>query len=370
MKKILIYGLTGNIGGIENYIIYQYRQFDKTLLHIDFISAYKNVQIAYYDEIIQNGSQVFDLSSRKKWKQFLLEHHGEYDTIIFNNTNPFELYMLQLVKAQGGFRRIIIHSHNSGLDQPKLLLKLKSKKLRILQNTFKIIHAELWACSTLAGKWMFGDDANFTVIKNGIDTNRFRFSEKIREETRKELGLLENNFAIGNIARFSIQKNHKFTLNIFANVLKHNPSAVLILIGQNVPSFCPLKQITEIRAKRMGIRNKIIFLGLRKDTDRIYQALDAFILPSLYEGLPVVGVEAQTAGLACFFSDKITKEVKLLPRTMFLPIEPKGDAAIWAMELNNLSINYEREQMYIAVREKGFDIKDETKKVQDMLIQN
>lgn len=370
MKKILIYGLTGNIGGIENYIIYQYRQFDKTQLHIDFISAYKNVQVAYYDEIIKNGSQVFDLSSRKKWEQFLLEHHGEYDTIIFNNTNPFELYMLQLVKDKGGFKRIIIHSHNSGLDQPKLLLKLKAKKLKKIQNTFKKIKAELWACSTLAGKWMFGDDANFTVIKNGVDTNRFRFSEKIRKETRKELGLLENDFVIGNIARFSIQKNHKFTLEIFANVLKLNPSAILILIGQNVPSFCPLKQITEMRAKRMGIRNKIIFLGMRKDTDRIYQALDAFILPSLYEGLPVVGVEAQTAGLACFFSDKITTEVKLLPRTEFLPIKPKKNATIWAIKLNNVPANYERERIYITVREQGFEIKDETKRVQNMLTQD
>ena len=117
MKKILVYGMTGNIGGIENYIMYQYRQFDESQIHIDFISAYRDVKIAFYDEIISRGSRIFDLSSPHKWEDFLINHSGEYDIIIFNNTNPLELYMLSLVKEKGGFKKIIIHSHNAGLDQ-------------------------------------------------------------------------------------------------------------------------------------------------------------------------------------------------------------------------------------------------------------
>ena len=370
MKKILVYGMTGNIGGIENYIMYQYRQFDESQIHIDFISAYRDVKIAFYDEIISRGSRVFDLSSPHKWKDFLRNHSGEYDIIIFNNTNPLELYMLSLVKEIGGFKKIIIHSHNAGLDQLGIMKKHNQALLLKRQEEFRSIEAELWACSRLAGEWMFGKNAEFTVIKNGISTEQFRFSESVRNEVRRELGFSDNDFVIGNIAKFGIQKNHKFLIEIFDRVSRIVPEAKLVLVGQNVSSICMLKQLTALRAVRRGILKRISFLGLRKDTDRLYQAMDAFVLPSLYEGLPVVGVEAQCSGLPCLFSDTITSEVRLLDSTEYFPIKPCAAAGLWARALREISMNKsDRNDAFLKVRMKGFDIKDETERVQQMLLE-
>ena len=217
---------------------------------------------------------------------------------------------------------------------------------------------------------MFGKNAEFTVIKNGISTEQFRFSESVRNEVRRELGFSDKDFVIGNIAKFGIQKNHKFLIEIFDRVSRIVPEAKLVLVGQNVPSICMLKQLTALRAARRGILKRISFLGLRKDTDRLYQAMDAFVLPSLYEGLPVVGVEAQCSGLPCLFSDTITSEVRLLDSTEYFPIRPCAAAGLWARALREISMNkIDRDEAFLKVRMKGFDIKDETRRVQQMLLE-
>ena len=364
--------MTGNIGGLENYIMYQYRQFDKSKLHIDFISAYKNVKkIAFQDEILSNGSRIFKLTNYKEWDSFLSSFKGKYHTIIFNNTNPLELYMLSLVKKKGDFRRIIIHSHNGGLDYPAIFKRFFNKDFKRRQKEFKEIGAELWACSEIAGRWMFGNDAEFTIIKNGIDTNTFKFNPEIRKSVRSELGFSDEDYVIGNIARFAIQKNHSFMIQVFHEALKHIPNAKLVLVGQNAPKISMLKQITEMRSFLNGTHKAISFLGLRKDTCRLYQGMDLFILPSLYEGLPVVGVEAQCSGLPCLFSDTITKEAALIETTLYLPIKPVTETAeIWASEIARLQKSKlnNRINCFETIREKGFDIKQETKKVEDLLL--
>lgn len=371
MKKILVYGMTGNIGGIENYIMYQYRQFDKSKLHLDFVNAYKNVKIAYYDEIRNNKSEIYDLWNRESWREFLIKHKNEYEAVIFNNTNPLELNMLDLIYDSRAFKRIIIHSHNGGFDQFSIFKNVLNKKLHEKQQEFKKIGAELWACSEFAGRWMFGNNSEFEIIKNGIDTNFFKYDHKVRQDVRNELGLLPDDFVIGNVARFSIQKNNLFLIDILSEILKFNQNAKLVLVGQNVPSFSMIKQLTEIKARLLGVSDKVFFLGLRKDTSRLYQAMDAFILPSLFEGLPVVGVEAQCSGLPCIFSDTITPEVKLLESTVYLPIKSGNAVAVWSNILNNfVNKTNQREKAFMKVREKGFDIQDETIRVQNLLLQD
>ena len=372
VRKILVYGMTGNIGGLENYIMYQYRQFDKSKIHIDFISAYKDVdKIAFQDEILDNGSKIFKLTTIPLWERFLTEHSGEYHTIIFNNTNPLELNMLDLVKEKGGFRRIIIHSHNGGIDFSPLIQKMLRKRFLKRQQDFRNIGATLWACSELAGKWMFGDSAKFTIIKNGINTDAFRFDARIRQEVRKELGFTDNDFVIGNVARFAFQKNHKFMISLFKEISKDMPDAKLVLIGQNSPAINKLKELTQIRVFLKGVSKNVRFLGLRKDTARLYQAMDAFILPSHYEGLPVVGVEAQCSGLPCFFSDTITKEAKLTTNTYYLPIQPiRPSLQTWKDEILRISRRNDinRSMAFEVIKDKGFDIKDETKRVEILLL--
>ena len=208
------------------------------------------------------------------------------------------------------------------------------------------------------------------VIKNGIDTNTFRYSEEERKKARKELRL-EGKFVIGHIGRFAEQKNHPFLLQFYKIVADHIPNAHLVLIGTNIPNPQKVEEIKQL-SKDLGIYDRISFLGMREDASKLYQAMDIFILPSLYEGLPVVGVEAQAAGLPCLFSDSITKEVELLDETVYLPIKGKTAAELWAkkiIELSSQPFNEDkRSNAYRIVAGKGFDVSEETKRVENLLL--
>ena len=364
MIKILVYGLTPNIGGLETYIIYQFRAFDKSLIHMDFINEYKNSTVAFNDEIISSGSNIYNLHNFKIWYKFLKKHKNEYDIIIFNTVNPFILYMLEAVKLLGGFGRIIIHSHNGGIDTFNFIKKISYPAFLVERIRFKLIGAEKWACSEIAAKWMFGTTKNCTIIKNGIETEAFRYRQDVRIKIRSSLSFSSADFVIGHIGRFADQKNHIFLIDIFNEISKRLPNAKLLLIGAPVDDG---KIERKVRAKvnNLNLNDKVFFLGLRKDTADLYQAMDLFLLPSLYEGLPVVGIEAQCAGLPILFSDKITKEVKINDNVFFLPID---NAVVWAdkvVSLHEKSSN--RENAYMNIIKHGFDVKMEAKRVEKLL---
>ena len=162
----------------------------------------------------------------------------------------------------------------------------------------------------MAGKYLYGNKS-FTVIKNAINTSDFVFNKNIRNQIRAELGIT-NNFVIGNVARFSPQKNHKFILNLFKEFLSIDNNAILVLVGGGENE----KDIKEL-AVQYGISGNIKFLGLRKDINRLLQSFDIFLFPSLYEGLPVSIIEAQAAGLPCILSDTIDSETAITSNVEF-----------------------------------------------------
>lgn len=197
----------------------------------------------------------------------------------------------------------------------------------------------------------------FEVIFNAIDRKKFQFDQSVREEVRKELNV-ENKLVIGHVGNFCYQKNHVFLIEIFREVLKKNPNAELLLIGKGV-------QFESIRSKvkEMGIDSFVHFLGWRKDVERLFQAMDLFLLPSNFEGLPLVGVEAQSSGLPCVMSDTITREAKITEKCDFLSF--KNTAEEWAeFIVNNQK---QREKAIFLETAENYDLENQKEQLKEII---
>ena len=251
----------------------------------------------------------------------------------------------------------IIHSHNSD-DEIKISFFRK-----ILININKILMhfsvTDYWACSEIAGKWMF-KNRNFRVIHNAINVSDFVYNESIRQKVRTKLGLLKNEFVIGHVGRFSYQKNHDFLIDVFNEVHRRLPEAVLILIGDAVEDELYLNKAKQ-KVKELNLVENVRFLGIRNDVPDLMQAMDCFILPSRFEGLPLVGIEAQTSGLWCYFSDVITNEIRITDLTNFISLNNSPE--IWAKKIIK-NKNYKRRDASKEIIKAGYDINIEIKKMQ------
>lgn len=276
---------------------------------------------------------------------------NEYDTVHIHSDVAYKLYVYGRACKKAGVPKIILHSHSSGTEGSHR--KLKEILHKTFRNKLKDIGTVFLTCSEKAAEWMFPnvDKDKIIMINNGIDLNKFRFDPETREEVRKELKISDKELVIGHVGRFSYQKNHEYLIRIFEAVHEQNPDTRLLLIGTG-----ELEQEVRKQAETLGLTNSILFLGVRHDVYRLYQAMDVFVLPSRFEGLPVVGVEAQASGLPVLFSDKITKEAKSTDRTIYLPISEQS-ISVWAKEIINCATD-SRDEGYIQLKEKQFDISD------------
>lgn len=269
---------------------------------------------------LQKWGRLYFLPSRKKNLPYyllslrnLIAQEGYEAVHIHGNsaTMAFDL----LAACLGGASVRITHVHNCA-PQPLL----KQKTLGALLN--RLVTRPV-ACSEAAGKMLY--TRPFTVLTNGIDCQRFSFSPEIRAAVRNELHISDA-FVVGHIGRFSQQKNHRRLLHIFAALLRLRPNAVLLLCGEGED----MRGCRE-EAVKLDIADSVLFLGKVEQPQNYYQAMDVFVLPSLFEGLPLVGVEAQASGLPCVFSDAITREAGILPQTRFLSLDAPDDR--WAQAI-------------------------------------
>ena len=253
----------------------------------------------------------------------------------------------------------IAHSHSTTNKKEKK----KNLMKQVLKPFSKLFATDYMCCSELAGRWLFGDklynEGKIYLLNNAIDLKKFEYNEKIREEVRKELNIGEETFVMGHIGRFVEQKNHSFLIDIFYELQKERQNAVLMLVGQG-----PLQEESKAKVEQLGLKNKVLFLGQRNDAARLYQAMDVFVLPSLYEGLPVVGVEAQAAGLLCVFSDDMTKETKVLENTIFNTLNQS--ASEWTKTILTESKEYVRGKTSDEMKKKNFDIDTEACRLEKM----
>ena len=279
--------------------------------------------------------------------------------IVHAHNEAMGYYALQSAK-DAGIRVRIAHAHNTQIIRDyKYPLKMVCKQLLPGAAT------DYWSCGRDAGIYYYGEkrwkESGF-ILHNAIDVPRFAFQEEKRDRLRLAHGL-ENCFVIGHVGRFNVQKNHARLLDIFAEAAKSEPSARLALIGVG-----ELEQAVREKAQAMGLQDKILFLGQMAGVSGWYQAMDCFVMPSLFEGLPVVGIEAQAAGLPCVFSDRVTDEVLLSAAAHRVSLE--ADDTEWAKEvLTARRPEAERTQGADIVRQAGYDIHAEARKLQEIYLE-
>jgi glycosyltransferase involved in cell wall biosynthesis len=295
--------------------------------HIDELKSYGcNVYC------IGNGAKIWNRWNTyyKNTKKLLEEH--QYDCVHIHSDVAYLLYYFSKAAKDAGVKKIIIHSHAAGIDGNHRRLKMAFHKA--YRNRLKSTANVFLSCSDLASEWMFPNigKENVTIIKNGIDLNRFKYNSEKRVAERERLGLIDN-FVVGNVGRFAYQKNHKFIIDTFDLVHKKINNSKLLLIGEGELGSQYRKYCEEL-----GLTDDVIFYGTSSNVENLLQAMDVFVLPSFFEGLPIVGIEAQAASLPTIMSDQITRMAVVTDDTIQLPIT-SGTEKIWAEKIIELTQN-------------------------------
>lgn len=351
-------------GGVEAVIMNYYKNIDRSKIQFDFLIDNDSTNIPYH-EIEQLGGKVILippyqklLSYQKELKKILKE--GNYK-IVHSHINTLSIFPLQVAK-QANIPVRIAHSHSTTNKKEKA----KNLMKQTLRPFSKRYATDYFCCSELAGRWLFGNKEynqnHVFLLNNAIDISKFQYNKTIRNQKRKQLNIGENTLVIGHIGRFVKQKNHEFLIDIFKEIHNQRKDSILLLIGQG-PLLEPIKE----KVKNLNLTNSVLFLGQRNDANELYQAMDVFLLPSLYEGLPVVGVEAQAASLLCILSTSMTKETKVLDTTEFISLEESPTT--WATHLLNSYHNFKRTSNQQEIQQNGFDITKEAKKLEKKYIE-
>ena len=356
MKKIRILYIVPSLrvcNGIASYAMNYFRNIQKDNIQIDFVIGADEESI-YFEEIKKQGSKIFyipkmgikNISTVKtQIKNFFQEN--KYDIVHCHVLNMGAFYLYYAKKYNVPVR--ILHSHAT-----KYADKVINNIRNLLLAKMAIKCANVYfACSKMAGDFLF-KKRKYEVINNAIDVEKFLYNEDTRIKIRKQENIKNDEIVIGNIGRFVAQKNILFLIEIFNKLINEKQNYKLMLIGSGPLEEEIIKKIYECK-----LEEKIIIKKSITNVNEYLQALEILAMPSLYEGLPVVGIEAQTADLKCLFSETITKEVKITDKVKFLPIK---DKECWVVQLKNEHIN-ERYDTREIIASKGYDIDTESKKI-------
>lgn len=347
-------------GGVESVVMNYYRNINRDKVQFDFICDEDSKYIPK-EEIEKLGGKIIlippyqkPFKYHKELKRVLKDGHYK---IVHSHISTMSFFSLWAAKAAKVPIRIA-HAHSTTNKQEKK----KNLMKQVLRPFSKVFANRYFCCSELAGRWLFGDkaydDGKVYLLNNAIDVDKFKYNEKVRKAKRKELNIKDKDLVIGHIGRFVKQKNHEFLIDIFNEIHKQNKNAILLLAGDG-----PLKEEIQNKVKELGLEKNVQFLGQRNDANELYQAMDAFVLPSLYEGLPVVGVEAQASGLPCFFSTDMTKETKVLDSTKFISLT--HTSKYWADKILNEIKSFKRQDTIKEITDNNFNIKKEAEKLEN-----
>ncbi len=344
-------------GGVESVVYNYYTNIDHHKFQFDFyVDADSRCKLP--KEIIDMGANCYVIPPYQNLFSYIKKLEEEFKknkySIVHSNMNTLSVFSLYAAYIAGVPIRICHNHSTAGKGEIK-----KNILKYILKPFAKVFATNCCGCSKYAAEWLFGKKAvnngNVTVFNNAIDINKFKYNADVRTEVRKELNI-EDKVVIGHIGRFCYQKNHDFLIDIFNEICKQNDNAVLILVGIGELSYDVKNKV-----HKLGLDDKVKFLGVRKDAYRIYQAMDVFVLPSRYEGLPVVGVEAQTSGTPCVFSDAMTVETKMARNTIMLSLdEPVNVCAKKVLEFSKIP----KYDSSAEIQAAGFDISTESKKLE------
>lgn len=357
------------VGGVTNMMINIQRHLDRKTINFDYL-VFHDRKEPCEDIVRKMGSNklvasVDDFKLRplrrilrvNEIRKICKAHNVKF--LHYNADSPADL--MNIIGARlGGVKYVTIHSHNAGFGTAGKGIKITSF---ILKPFIPLFCNNFIGCSELAARFIFPKSIikgeKYSILPNGIELQKYSFDLTVRSAMRGKLRL-DNKFVVGHAGRFNTQKNHSFLLDVFKEVYRKDHSSVLLLFGVG-----ELTEKMKEKANRLGIADAVIFYGASNEMEKMWQAMDVFVMPSLHEGLPVTGIEAQASGLPCIFADTITKEVALTEKTEFLSLNDSCEK--WADRI--LAYKGSKRDSDISVlKEAGYDIQDTAKTIQDLYV--
>ena len=342
-------------GGAEAFLMNMYRNVDRSKVQFDFLL--RSDENIYEDEINKLGGKIYYTASfpkhylKNKYQVRSILKNNQYEAVHVHANALF--YMTALTEAKrAGVPCRIMHSHNTS---PRYSWSVPIHTFN--QKRIEKFATYEFACSTGAAQWMFGKQC--TVIKNAIDLEKFRYDETARKAVRKELNISDDTFVLGHVGRFLPVKNHQFILNVFSEIVRQRENSALVLVGTG-DLFSEIQR----QAEQKGIAEKVFFLGVRKDVNRVLNAFDIFVFPSIYEGLPVSMLEAQANGLSVFCSENISNEAIVSKNVKKLSVY--AGSKYWAEQI--LSSDTAHIDNLKKLRESGYDIREEAQRLQNIYL--
>ncbi len=349
-------------GGVEAVVMNYYRNIDRTKIQYDFIIDSDSSNPVLQDEIESLGGKVITIPPYQK----PVSYHKALYKLFTENNYPLAYSHLNTLSVfplfaawRAGIPIRVAHNHSTaGKGRGEFKRNMMKYTLRPFA---KVFPTHLCACSEYAGRWIFGknamDSGRVRVWPNAIDTERFAYNERVRNDIRMKLNLT-GKFVIGHAGRFVHVKNHDFLMDIFSEIRKRRENSVLLLAGDG-----PLFNMFRDKVKSAGLSDSVIFLGSVHDMEKYYQAMDLFIFPSLYEGLGMAAVEAQISGLPVIASSEVPDEAKFCDNMKFMSL--RQSASEWAQEALRISDGHVRKDMSIYARESGFDVKTQGERLSE-----
>lgn len=358
--RVLVLDTVMDRGGAETMMMNYLRHFDRSKVAYDFL-VNRDYRAAYEDEIEALGGRIYRMCPmypqyfgryKREFRNFL-EQHTEY-RIIHSNLEERSYFPLRIA-AEKGIPVRIAHAHNRPVG-----FNLKSIFREYFRMRLPKYVTHMFACGTEAGDWLYGEKSRDRVIqqRNAIDTSAYRYDAAIATQVREEFGVTDSGtFVLGHVGRFFPQKNHTFLIDIFAEVHKRHPNSVLWLVGGGELNDA-LKNQIKAKVDDLGLSGAVEFLGVRGDVNRLLQGMDSFILPSLYEGLPVTMIEAQASGLPCTISDRVPEQCDVTGNVQIIGLN--ATPAEWAKRILDQHAEYagtNRTEGTDKVTKAGSDIK-------------
>ena len=368
VKRILVFGMTENPGGVESFLMSYYRHIDRCCIQFDFLCN-THAQVAYEQEIRSLGGRIFKITPRreapfryrKELERVFCDYAGEWDAVWVNVCSLANVDYLKMARKYG-VRKRIIHSHNSQNMDGRLRGFLHEWNKKSIPR----IATDFWACSQEAAHWFYGDAImpRVKVIRNAIEVERMAYDSEKREQMRKALGVRDE-YVIGNVGRLHFQKNQIFALDVFNAFIKKYPDSKLIFVGQG-PDEKALRQ----KCEKLGLAGSVVFAGVQSNVNAWLSAFDVFLFTSLFEGLGIALLEAQANGVPALASaEVIPPEAKINESLIFHSLN--CDANSWAEQLATIRQEQKRipmDRVYQNFVSRGYEISTEARKLERLLV--
>lgn len=366
MRPIRVLQLVSpGFGGIESFLFNHYQYMDTERVRFDFLTQNRALKDAEQYRNFQYEVHLLPTTADKNRDLFVRQVReifgNHYDVLHLNNCF-WTGFLLEELAREAGIRKVIVHSHSTFIDEPDA--KRREELYRRHEEVKKAFSTELatdfWACSQMAADWLFGPQIpkdRIRIIKNAIEAEKYRFDEEKRAQVRKELNL-EDALVLGTVGRLSFSKNHEFLIELLKEIRKSHPKVKLLIIGEG-----DLRGALETQIQENGLEDAVLLLGWKSNVEDYLQAMDIFLLPSRFEGLGIVAVEAAASGLPAVVSDQVPEDVAFTENIRHVPLE----LPLWTQTLEELAeLSCNRGEGVEVVRAAGYDVRRQAKVLEQL----